>query len=183
MTRYTVVVMLATILILTLSGCEVATTVKLRNGPSFALRGSGRLASFRIYAPRPGHKIATPFDTASLVWLIEPSGGYFEGEPVRRMHVVYGSVPTGYKQAVPSSSNAAPLPSGEVYYFLAETTNAPPAAGFFYLDGSTPIEIKVPGLCQSGFVGDVKSLKCGSSEPYAEPNNLEQFVKENRIQK
>jgi hypothetical protein len=53
--------------------------------------------------------------------------------------------------------------------------------GFFYLDGTVPIEIKVPGLCESGFVGDVKPLKCGTSESYTEPSNLEQFVQENRV--
>src|SRR5437588_2976548 len=29
---------------------------------------------------------------------------------------------------------------------------------------------------------DVKALKCGTSEPYTEPSNLEQFVRENRVQ-
>src|SRR5437762_4586454 len=66
----------------------------------------------------------------------------------------------GYTQAIPNSGTASALPPGQVYYFFAETTNAPPAEGFFYLDGTTPIQIKVPGLCQSGFVGDVKALKC-----------------------
>jgi len=45
------------------AGCrEIPTTVKVGDGPSFAFCGSGRLASFRIYSPQAGHKIATPFD-------------------------------------------------------------------------------------------------------------------------
>ncbi len=98
------------------------------------------------------------------------------------LKIEYGSIPVGYTQAIPNSGTASALPPGQVYYFFAETTNAPPAEGFFYLDGTTPIQIKVPGLCQSGFVGDVKALKCGTSEPYTEPSNLEQFARENRVQ-
>ena len=82
---------------------------------------------------------------------------------------------------MPNSGPAAALPGGQVYYFFAETTNAPPAEGFFYLDGATPIEIKVPGLCQSGFVGDVRPLKCGTNEPYEEPKDLGELVRQNRI--
>jgi hypothetical protein len=109
--------------------------------------------------------------------------GYFKGVRVRRLEVEYGSVPRGYAQTTPSTGTAAILPTGQVYYFFAETTDAPPAEGFFYLDGNTPLEINIPGLCQSGFVGDVKPLKCGTSEPYTEPSDLELFVREHRVQK
>ena len=166
-----------------LSSCrEIPTSVKVGNGPSFSFHGNGRLASFRVYGAQPGHKIATPFDAKSLVWRVQPTEGYFKGARVEGLKIEYGSTPVGYTQAIPSSGAASALPAGQVYYFFAETTNAPPAEGFFYLDGTTPIQIKVPGLCQSGFVGDVKALKCGTSEPYTEPSNLEQFVRENRVQ-
>jgi hypothetical protein len=165
-----------------LSGCrEVPTSVRVGSGPSFSLSGSGRLASFRVYGPQSGHKIATPFDQKSLVWRVQPSEGYLKGVHVKQLEIRYGTVPSGYMQTVPTNGSAFALPAGQVYYFFAETTNAPPAEGFFYLDGTTPIEIKVPGLCESGFVGDVKPLKCGTSESYTEPSNLEQFVQENRV--
>lgn len=165
-------------------GCgEIPTTVKVEDGPSFAFRGSGRLASFRIYGPQPGHKIATPFDDKSLVWRVQPIEGYFKGARVQRLNVAYGVLPKGYTQTVPENAAPVPLSQGQVYYFLAETTNAPPASGFIYLDGRKPIEIAVPDLCQSGFVGDVKPLKCGTNEAYTEPANLEQFVQQNRLQK
>ena len=166
-----------------LSSCrEIPTSVKVGNGPSFSFHGSGRLASFRIYGPQPGYKIATPFDAKSVVWRVQPTEGYFKGARVEGLKIEYGSIPVGYTQAIPNSGTASALPPGQVYYFFAETTNAPPAEGFFYLDGTTPIGIKVPGLCQSGFVGDVRPLKCGTKEPFAEPSNLEQFVQENRVQ-
>jgi len=170
--------------LLPLVGCvEWPTTAEIGQGPSFLLRGSGRLASFRIYGPQPDRKIATPFDEKSLVWRVQPSEGYFKGTPVARLALEYAIVPKGYVQSVPLSGTATALPTGRVYYFEAETTNAPPAGGFFYLDGNTPVQISVPGLCESGFVGEVKPLKCGTNEPYTEPADLKQFVREHRVQK
>jgi hypothetical protein len=174
---------LVTMLILAaLVGCrEVGTSARLKSGPTFSMEGSGRLASFRIYGPRSGHKIATPFDAESLVWNLQASDGYFKGSRVRGLVVEAGKVPTGYTQIVPGDGAAPKLPSHLVYYFFAETTDAPPAEGFFYLDGDVPTQILVPGLCQNAFVGDVKPLRCGTTDPYVEPTNLEQFVEENRV--
>jgi hypothetical protein len=170
--------------LLLLFGCgETSTSATIRNGPSFLFDGSGRLASFRIYGPLPGHKIATPFDNQSLVWDVQPLEGYFEGAPVSRFALEYGIVPKGYVQTTPIRGAASALPTAQVYYFLAETTNAPPAQGFFYLDGNTPVEISIPDLCESGVVGEVKPLKCGTNEPYTEPTDLKRFVQENRVQK
>jgi hypothetical protein len=177
-------VLIAIATFLPLVGCgERPTMAEIGQGPSFLLRGSGRLASFRIYGPQPDRKIATPFDEKSLVWRVQPSEGYFDGTPVARLALEYGIVPRGYVQSVPPNGTAIALPSGRVYYFFAETTNAPPAEGFFYLDGNAPVQISVPGLCQSGFVGDVKPLKCGTNEPYTEPTDLKQFVGQHRVQK
>jgi hypothetical protein len=166
--------------LMTLLGCEVRTSVRLEGGPSFSFGGSGRLASFRVYGPQPGHKIATPFDAKSLVWRVQPTEGYLKGAQVEQLAIRYGSVPNGYVQTIPSSATAPGLVAGQVYYFFAETTDAPPAEGFFYMDRTTPILISVPGLCESAFVGDVKPLKCGTTEPFVEPKDLEQFVRENR---
>jgi hypothetical protein len=172
------------VLLVTVVGCrEVRTSARLQSGPKFLLVGSGKLASFRIYGPQTGRKIATPFDPKSLTWYVQPSDGYFKGSEVQRLVVEYGKIPAGYTQTVPNAGAAPELTSHMVYYFFAETTDAPPAEGFFYLDGDVPTEIVVPGLCQSAFVGDVKPLKCGTKDPYVEPTNLEQFVRENRVQR
>lgn len=174
--------LVGTSLLLLLSGCrEVPTSVDIGSGPSFSLRGSGKLASFRIYGPQPGHRIATPFDSKSLVWRVEPSKGYFKGARVERLQIKYGNVPPEYTQTVPDSGTAPALVAGQIYYFWVETANAPPAEGFFYMDGMTPVLTKVPGLCQSGYVGDVKPLKCGTNESYVEPKDLEKFVQENKV--
>jgi hypothetical protein len=166
--------------LLALLGCEVRTSVRLEGGPSFSFDGSGRLASFSVYGPQPGHKIATPLDAKSLVWSIEPMKDFPSGALVTGMGLAYGKVPKGYVQTFPSSGTAVPLAGGQVYAFFAETTGAPGANGFFYMDKNAPILINVPGLCQSAFVGDVKPVKCGSNEPYVEPKDLDQFIQENR---
>ena len=170
-----------TLVLLILIGCEVATSVKVNSGPSFSLHGSGRLASFRVYGPQAGHSIATPFDSKSLMWRIEPTKGYFRGSSVAGLGVQYGHVPGQYRQTNPAAGTAPALSSGQIYYFFAETTDAPPAEGFFYMDGNTPVRLNVPGLCQSNFVGDVRPLKCGTQEPYSEPSDLREFVNVNRV--
>ena len=167
--------------LLALFGCEVRTSVRIEGGPSFLLNGSGRLASFTIYGPLSGHKIATPYDDKSQVWSIQPSNGLRDSLLVSRMKLTYGSVPSGYVQTVPRDGRPAVLSTGLAYYFIAETTGAPWAEGFFYMDNSGPIRIAVPGLCPSGVVGDVKPLRCGTHEPYIEPEDLEKFIQDNQV--
>jgi hypothetical protein len=167
--------------LLTLIACEVKTSAKLGTGPSFSLDGSGHLASLTVYAPQSGRKIATPNNTKSEVWSIRPVNANSRGEMVARMNLLYGRVPNGYVQTVPSTAVASALTPGLVYYFFAETTGAPGAEGFFYMDKTVPILINVPGLCESAFVGDVKPVRCGTNEPYVEPKDLEKFVHENRV--
>lgn len=167
--------------VLTLLACEVATSIRLQNGPSFSLDGSGHLASFTVYAPQPTHKIAIPNDAKSEVWSVRPVSG--RGEMVSSMNLLYGRVPRGYQQTVPSEGTAPTLAPGLVYYFFAETTGASGAEGFFYLDKTNPILVNVPGLCESAFVGDVKPVKCGTTDPYVEPKDLARFVQDNRVQK
>src|SRR5690348_5360017 len=98
-------VLTCSVLILTmfLQSCtrERATSVAVRNGPSFNMRGSGRLASFTVYGPQNGQSVAFPHaDVSVTVWRIEASRGFFEGAQVRGLHIVYGKVPDGYRQVV-----------------------------------------------------------------------------------
>lgn len=183
MSKNIVLILLSGLCSLALLGCEVKTSVRVEGGPSFSLDGSGRLVSFSVYAPQPGHKIATLLDAKSLAWNIEPMKDSPLGALVTGMDLTYGNVPKGYLQAFPQSGTAVPLPTGQVYAFRAETTGAPGASGFFYMDKTVPILVEVPGLCPSAFVGDVKPIRCGTNEPYIEPKDLEQFVREHRIQK
>jgi len=180
--KKTAAVLGAELCLLATLGCEVKTSVRVERGPSFSFDGSGRLASFTIYGPQPGHKIATPYDDKSQVWSIQPSRGFPDSILVAGMNLVYGGIPKGYTQTVPHNGSAPALSTGLVYYFIAETTGAPWAQGFFYMDKSGPIRIAVPGLCPSAFTGDVRPLKCGTNEPFVEPKDLDQFNRENRIQ-
>ncbi len=173
-------------LLLVLSGCrEIPTSVKVRSGPSFALRGSGQLAIFTVYAPQSGQRIAFPHPAlASAVWQIRASEGYFKGTHVDGLQLTYGKVPSGYQQLVPVQSQVAPqLSPGAVYSFFAETTDAPIASGYFYMDKSGPIQTEIPDLCAMLVEGrKIRSnCKLGSTEPYQEPADLEKYVREHQV--
>src|SRR5262245_1241344 len=108
--------------LLMLLGCEVATSVRIKTGPSFSFDGSGRLVRFRVYSPRPGRKIATPVDAQALMWSIEPINDAPSGALVADMEIAYGKVPKGYTQRFPTSGAALPTAIGNVYVFDAETS-------------------------------------------------------------
>lgn len=127
--------------------------------------------------------MGTPLDAKSLVWCVQPTAGYFDGIRVHRLTLNFGIVPGGYARIVPAGGIVPKLPSKVVYYFLAEATNAPNAAGSFYLNEDTPTETTVPGPCESGTVGDLRPLKCGTPGPYIEPPDLDRFVRESRVTK
>ncbi len=108
--------------------------------------------------------------------------GSTSGLLITDVDVAYGTVPKGYAQTFPVNGTALPVVAGQVYAFIAETTGAQGAHGFFYVDKSAPIQINV-GVCPSHFVGDVEPVKCGTDEAFAEPKDLEEFVRENRVKK
>jgi len=172
-------------LLLVLGGCrETPTSVKVGSGPSFTLKGSGRLATFTIYAPQSGQRIAFPHPAlASSVWQIKASQGYFKGTRVDGVQLTYGKIPNGYQQLVPGQTQVAPaLSPGVVYSFFAETTDAPIASGYFYMDKSGPVQTEIPDLCAMLVDGrKVRSnCKLGSTEPYQEPADLEKYVREHQ---
>lgn len=112
---------------------EHPTIVTISSGPSFAMRGSGELASFTVYAPRSGNRIAFPQKGDSdIAWQIAPTNGYSKGARVSGLTVRYGEIPPGYSQVVPSQNQSPiPLAGGMVYSFFAETTNASGASAYF----------------------------------------------------
>lgn len=162
---------------------ERPTSIVVGTEPSFSFSGSGKLASFTIYGPMSGERIALPdSDVATVVWQIKTSRGYFNGTQVEGILLLFGKPPVGYTQVVPSQSNALPsLPGGVVYSFLAETTDAPIAEGYFYMDGTQAVQIKVPDACLTLVNGRETRVNCTTKQPYQEPTNLGEFVRDNRI--
>jgi hypothetical protein len=164
---------------------ERPTVVSVKAGPSFTMKGSGQLAIFTVYSPKTGNRIAVPHkDDSSIVWQIVAKNGYFEGARVGGLELNYGKVPRDYTQLVPSESQPAPtLPAGAVYSFFAETTNAPVASGYFYMDAKGPIQTYVPDLCLTRKDGHQIRVKCGfvGDRTYREPANLEDEVHKNQI--
>jgi hypothetical protein len=173
-------------LLVLLGGCEppeVPTTVQVASGPSFSLLGSGRLASFTIFAPMSGQKVAYPdTDVASVVWQIQASKGYFERTRVQGLQLVYGKVPEGYAQTVPSGAQGPPvLAPGFVYSFFAESTGASVAGGSFYLDKFGAVQMLVPDLCLMQKNGHKVRVNCATKEPFQEPSDVNKYVREHRI--
>jgi hypothetical protein len=138
-----------------------------------------------VYAPQSGQKIAFPdHDVSSVVWQIAASKGYFKGSRVGGLELTYGKVPSGYEQVIPSQSQAAPaLATGTVYAFLAESTDAPIASGYFYMGESGPVRTAIPDLCLMFVQGRKVRVKCkvNTAEPYQEPADLEKYVREHQI--
>ena len=106
---------------------EHPTVVALSTGPSFVMPGSGEPASFTVYAPRSGNRIAFAHkDDSDVARQIVATSGYFKGTRVNGLAIRYGEMPPGYSQLVPSQAQA-PLQLADrmVYSSFAETTNAP----------------------------------------------------------
>lgn len=168
-----------------LSSCrkERQTSVEVGTGPSFTLRGSGRLASFTVFAPQNGQSIAFPqSDVSATLWRIETSEGFFEGRRVEGFRLTYGKVPEGYRQVIPpQSQGVAKLAPGIVYSFFAESTDAPVADGYFYMNGLEPIQTRVPDLCLMLVNGRETRVNCNTKQPYEEPTNLLEVVRKNQV--
>ena len=162
---------------------ERPTTVAVGPGLSFRFAGSGRLASFTVYGPQTGQRIAPPdSDVASVVWQIKTSKGYFNGAQVQGLQFTYGKMPDGYIAIVPSQSQPPPpLAAGAVYSFLAETTDAPIAEGYFFMNGTEPIQTTIPDACLMLANGHEVRVNCTTKQPYQEPTNLEEVVRKNRV--
>jgi hypothetical protein len=170
-------------LLVCITGCrEIPTKVVVSSGPSFFLAGSGRLAVFTVYAPLPGQRIASPGpETAIIDWQIKTTKVYFGGMPVEGVQLRYGELPEGYTQIVPDKAQSVPaLPPGSVYSFFAETTDAPAVGGFFYMSNTGPMQIDISDLCLGQINGRKTRVRCGTSEPYREPSDLERFVQDHR---
>ena len=161
---------------------ERPTAVEVKSGPSFKLSGSGRLASFTVYAPVNGQRIAFPHaDVSTVVWRMTASKGFFKGNRVEDFQLTYGKIPEGYNQVIPSKPQTAPpLSSGVVYSFFAESTDAPVADGYFYIDGSEPVQTRIPDLCLMLVNGQEVRVNCTTKQPYQEPSNLGEIVRKNR---
>jgi hypothetical protein len=171
-----------------LSGCEreKPTTVRVESGPSFALSGSGKLASFTVSGPLTGQKVAFPCGKilfpcsglASIIWQIDASNGYVKGTRVDGLHVTLGKSPEGYTQTIPSQPSEIPnLPACVIYAYSAETTNAAGKSGYFYLDKSgAVVAVEVPELCATLKEGREVRVNCTTKEPFQEPTNLKSFI-------
>jgi hypothetical protein len=137
-----------------LTACERATQVKIKGGtsPVFVLSGSGKLAIFAVYGPDYITKAEKPFDENFALWEIRPSGGWYSGGTrIEELgSVTYGVVPPGYEQVKPQIGSPPPLTEAQKYFFRAETTNAPWAAGYVEIRNAKAVPTDAEGPCFGG---------------------------------
>lgn len=168
-------------------GCELEkpTAVKVLSGPSFALSGSGRLASLTISAPLDDQRIAfrcgkvlfSCSGVASVVWQIEASRGNFKAASVNGLRVALGKVPDGYTQSVPMPSCVPTFQPGVIYAYSVDTLNAAGQSGYFYVEKSgAVVAVDVPELCVTLKDGQQVRINCRTKGPFQEPTDLEDFV-------
>ncbi len=139
-----------TLLVLSLTGCERPTRVRVEGtvAPVFALSGSGDLAIFTVYGPDYMTKAKEPDDENFAVWKIKASGGYLYGTHIRDLgSLTYGVVPFGYVQVKPKDGTPPPLMEGQKYFYFVETTNAPVAGGYLEIRNSRAVPTRGSGPC------------------------------------
>jgi hypothetical protein len=135
-------------------GCrgERPTEVAIRGEaiPAFALKGSGKLGTFSVYLVPPSpEEMSKPFSEQIPVWRISAQPDYLHGVSIEDIGTLaYGAIPRGYKQEVPGNGELArSLIPDRNYFFDAQTTDAPPAAGFFRIEKGKVISTKVKTPC------------------------------------
>jgi hypothetical protein len=123
--------MIAFLLLLSFSGCERRTRVRLEGGnpPTFVLSGSGVLGGFVIYRPE-AERVGSLDDKNNIAWEIEAK--QMPGELVERLgSITYGAVPNGYRQVIPGSGEPPLLKPAKRYRYWVVTGNAPGVIGHF----------------------------------------------------
>jgi hypothetical protein len=119
-------------------GCRVErpTMVAVDGGatPVFHLSGSGKLSSFSVYlVPPHPEAMDKPFSEQIPIWQISALPDFLHGRSVEEIRsLTYGSIPAGYRQSFPGDGTfPVSLDNGNPIFFICDTTDAPPASGFF----------------------------------------------------
>src|SRR5215472_15593568 len=109
---------------------------------------------------------------------------YFKGTRVNGLAIRCGEIPPAYSQLAPSQAQA-PLQLADrmVYSFFAETTNAPGATSYFYMDHSQPMLTFIPDLCLTLKDSRNVRVKCGftGGRTYRQPANLDDVVRKHPL--
>ena len=173
--------------IVLLGSCEPPmkgpSAISVESGPSFTLHGEAQLASFTVYAPLNGTKIANPYDPSSAIWEIQgPKPHVFgSGIEIEGLRLIYAGIPRGYTQTVPNAPQVTPqLASGKIYSFEGCSTLSGCLSGYFYIDKTGGVEaVGVPGCWVSTGHGVIRA-DCETHDPLHEPADLEKYSREHR---
>lgn len=151
-------------LLLFSSTCERRTEVKLEGGnpPSFVLFGTGNLVELSVGYDLQDKTVA-PSKRSPVIWKITQTSR--DGERLENLgRIVYGVVPKGYKQTVPTEGNPPPeLTTGKYYYYYLETINAPHVDGDFEIRNGKPIRVYGVATCYKVVNNREVESPCGDS--------------------
>jgi len=118
---------------ITVSSCEIATTLRVENGnpPKIIMSGSGSLGRLVIRGPKTFRKSLGPDSWA--YWCIKPKDKDSSCNVGSISPLSYGIIPDGYEQIYPEQGNAPPLSDERIYYIQVDTNDAPGASGCFVI--------------------------------------------------
>lgn len=173
----------AVLTLLVAAGCDhwpvPPSSISVESGPTFLLRGKGKLAAFTISGPSGHSRIANAdFDRSDIIWEIQCPGSIFSGAAIEGLRLQYGAVPRGCHQIVPTPPEiAASLVAQRIYFFRATSNLAGSLGGNFYMrsDGaSVPIDID---NCFMIIDGQWARVNCQSRDRFKEPTDIEAFAR------
>jgi hypothetical protein len=129
------------------------------------MSGSGSLVGVRIYGPE-NETTRSHFDKNNLIWEIQPDGGATCETAVHveeLQYIVYGVVPTGFRQVIPKNRQPPQLLPERRYRFHFETVNAPHGTGHFVILDSRAVIVAGPRRCSQEQDGKWVAINCPES--------------------
>ncbi len=128
------------ILSLAILGCEIDTRVTMdgKNPPSFRVSGSGGIYFLRVVdvTECKGSLLDCP-----TIWQIDPFGGQVSIADLPQ--IVYGRVPEGFHQTIPTNDALAPaLVEGKKYTVYTPTYNANGGGVRFMISAGRSVELR-----------------------------------------
>ena len=149
--------------ILLLCSCERATRAKVEGGnpPIFVIwAGTGRFWHISI-TEYLDDKSLKPSQRSRELWRVDANRRDSAKYPSTIGKIVYGIVPAGYHQLVPSSGAPPALLPGKSYSYRIASENGMPAIGDFEIRNGVAVSVKREYACY--YVEDGKEIEipCG----------------------
>jgi hypothetical protein len=118
--------------------------------PTFKLSGSGNLAFFSVSEVAKENQHRIPFerdsDKDTVLWQIWPDGLTPEAKALKRLPpIIYGVVPPGFRQKIPSEGTPPSLIEGKIYDAGGPASNANGGFVWFTIKKGKVVKVDAPG--------------------------------------